>query len=148
MSHGYPFKPGDLYAKAGVEEVVKEGEAFMLPLDRVRDSFFDVFGHVTPPTITVTCERHQLGAWIHVTGGGWTPGATVRFTAIGVSYKAGPYSIGGFDNADPTGRIDIWLDTRVQHVPQEQWTPVTLHAKEDGSNKEATASLPYYTFYV
>ncbi len=53
--------------------------------------------------VTTRIERHQLGAWVHISGTGFSSGQTVRFRVEGLTGMAGPKSIGVFANVRPDG---------------------------------------------
>lgn len=83
-------------------------------------------------------ERHQLGAWVHISGQGATPGGTVRFAVEGLegaigAKSAGAFAIGGWD-----GRFAVTWDARTWRP----WGMATLRAWDQATGATATTTIP------
>jgi hypothetical protein len=58
-------------------------------------------------------ERHQLGAWVRMSGEGFTPGGAVRFTVVGLTGAQGEQTTGVFCTAKPDGTFsNVYWDGR------------------------------------
>ncbi|NOG72856.1 hypothetical protein HJG45_21045 [Roseicella sp. DB1501] len=90
-------------------------------------------------SISVRVERHQLGAWLHIGGTGFTPGGTVRFSVENLDGMAGPKSTGVFTIAKADGTFtDVVWDGRT-------WSrggAAHLRALDEASGRSVTASIP------
>lgn len=65
-------------------------------------------------SLSAWVERHQLGAWVHLSGQGFTPGGTVRFAVGGLTNVNGRKSAGVFAIAQPDGTFhDVVWDGRI-----------------------------------
>lgn len=70
-------------------------------------------GAFVPPGLSVGIERHQLGAWVHLSGQGFTPGGVVRFSVAGLTNFQGQKSTGIFAIPNPDGTFsDVVWDGR------------------------------------
>jgi len=96
-------------------------------------------GALVSLTLTVYIERHQLGAWVHMSGQGYNPGGTARFFVRGLSGFQGDKSTGVFTivKADGTFSDVIW-DGRT-------WSgggDAEMVALDESSGRSTSASIP------
>jgi hypothetical protein len=89
--------------------------------------------------IITRVERHQQGAWINISGNGFTPGGTVRFWVEGLNGVPAPKSIGPFANVRPDGSFDgvNWNGTT--------WSAggnARLRAFDQATGLSTTAAIP------
>lgn len=90
-------------------------------------------------SISVRVERHQLGAWLHISGTGFTPGGMVRFSVEGLEGMAGPKSTGVFTIAKADGTFtDVVWDGRTW----PRGGTATLRALDEATSRSVTAPIP------
>ena len=97
------------------------------------------------PEIGVIVEPHRLGAWLHISGHGFTPGGIVRFSVEGLEGAAGAKSIGVFTFARLDGTLpdDVWWDGRFWPPLQPpQVDSATLKALDEVTGRTATCQIP------
>lgn len=97
-------------------------------------------GAFIPLDISVSVELHQLGAWLHISGRGFTPGGIVRFSVEGLQGTVGPKSTGVFTFARADGRLpdDVWWDGRTW----PQGGTAALRALDEATGRTATYPIP------
>ncbi len=90
-------------------------------------------------SLYVRVERHQLGAWLHISGRGFTPASFARFTIEDLEGAAGPISIGGSATVSGDGTFPeyIW-DGRTW----PRGGTATLRAVDVATGRSATAIIP------
>jgi hypothetical protein len=152
---GGDFDPNEARRHFKLAEIVGSGgdeDLFLIALDKERRHFLrERLGYLWPAQIRLQhAERHQMGAWLFITGEGWEPGATVRFFADGISWRNGaPLDLGVFDVVDGPGGpgpVDVVIDARFQQTPGDRWTPVTVRAV--GGGETASTGVPAFAFYT
>ena len=90
-------------------------------------------------TLATRSERNQLGAWVHMSGQGYTPGGTVRFSVRGLAGVAGEKSTGVFTNAKADGTFsDVVWEGRTWPAGGE----AEIVALDQASGRSATAPIP------
>lgn len=96
-------------------------------------------GAYIPPALRVRIERHNLGAWVHISGQGFTSGGIVRFSVRGLNGFTGDKSIGvlAFPIADGTFPNVIW-DGRTWSAGGN----AQLVAFDQSSGRSVTAPIP------
>lgn len=92
------------------------------------------------PDISVKVERHQLGAWLHISGRGFTPGGAARFSIEGLEGAVGAKSIGLFTFARSDGTLpdDVWWDGRTW----PRGGTATLKATDEVTRRTASYPIP------
>ncbi len=96
-------------------------------------------GAFIPLSLSVWVEPHQLGAWVHISGRGFTPGGTVRFGVEGLTGFQGTKSIGVFAivRADGTFADVVW-DGRTW----DRGGNAQLRATDQATGRSDTYSVP------
>jgi LGFP repeat len=97
------------------------------------------------PDIGVVVERHRLGAKLHISGHGFTPGGIVRFSVEGLEGAVGAVSIGVFTSARSDGTLpdDVGWDGRTwPPLNPPQVEPATLIALDQATGRTATYAIP------
>jgi hypothetical protein len=69
-----------------------------------------LFGVSQMPRIEVKTERNQFGAWIYVSGSGFTPNEVVHLYAEGLVGMVGPFAL-GFANTAADGTFNNFVYT-------------------------------------
>lgn len=84
-------------------------------------------------------EPHELGAWVHISGRGFTPGGTVRFSVEGLTGFQGIKSIGVFAivRADGTFADVVW-DARTW----DRGGNAQLRATDQATGRSVTDPVP------
>jgi hypothetical protein len=90
-------------------------------------------------SLSAKTEGHQLGYWIYLSGQGFTPGGTIRFSVEGLANFQGAKSIGLFAVAKTDGTFsDVTWDGRT-------WPDggrADIRALDQSTGKSVTVSIP------
>ena len=102
-------------------------------------------GAFIPLDIRVVIKPHELGAYVHISGQGFTPGGIVRFSVEGLEGKTGAQSVGVVTSARSDGTLpdDVWWDGRTwPPLNPPQVEPATLIALDQATGRTATYAIP------
>jgi len=90
-------------------------------------------------SLSAKIQRHQLGAWVYLSGQGFTPGGTARFSVEGLTNFQGAKSIGVSAIAKPDGTFsDVVWDGRTWSAGGD----ADIRGLDQSTGKSTTVSIP------